>query len=258
MSSFKDLTGKRFGRLMVIKRAMNYKRYKEALWLCQCDCGNQTVVAAGHLRDGHTKSCGCLTTEKKVERNTTHGMSKTPIYNIWQLMRIRCNNPNNPGYRYYGDRGIRVCERWNDFENFLEDMGIPPNSDYSIDRIDNDGNYEPGNCRWANKFQQANNRRINRKIEFRGECLTIAQWARKIGVLDSTLRLRLSNGWSIEKTLTTPVEHDRHRTIKFRGETLTIAQWARKFRMHPSTLYYRLQKDWSIEKTLTTPVKKQA
>lgn len=145
----------KYGRLTVIEFADvkgGNKRY-----LCLCDCGNKKVIAGTSLRTGATKSCGCLNLEKKRTRDNVHGLHGTKIHKSWSAMIQRCTNPNNPKYYRYGGRGITVCERWKKFKNFLEDMGIPKQH-LSLDRIDNNGNYEPSNCRWASSLVQGNNR----------------------------------------------------------------------------------------------------
>jgi hypothetical protein len=138
--------------------------------------------------------------------STTHGMHRTPEYRAWQKMRQRCSNPKCQRYDRYGARGIRVCERWRSFEAFFEDMGHRPSPRHSLDRIDNDGNYEPGNCRWATRAEQNRNRGDNRLVTFGGLTMTVAEWARTVGVHVRTLYCRLANGWSIEDSLTKPVE----------------------------------------------------
>jgi hypothetical protein len=156
-----DLTGQRFGRWLVIERSSS------SSWRCVCDCGTERMLPTGTLRYGGTQSCGCLRRERALATNTMHGLRDRPVYRTWASMLQRCRNPNAPGYEYYGDRGITVCARWDpqqggSFSNFLADMGERPEG-MSIDRIDNDGNYEPGNCRWATQAQQIANRPKGRR-----------------------------------------------------------------------------------------------
>ncbi len=153
---FKDLTGLRFGRLTVL--GVVSRPAKRIAWHCRCDCGRFRTVRGSALTSGNTKGCGW---HRRATRETSppHGMSKTLIYGIWRTMLSRCRNPKFPTFKRYGARGVRVCERWYKFENFLSDMGPRPSDNHSLDRIDNAGNYEPGNVRWATKAEQNLNRR---------------------------------------------------------------------------------------------------
>jgi len=163
------------------------------------------------LRSGHTKSCGCLSGETTAIRNTTHGLSKNPLYGLWIKVKDRCSNQNCEDYKYYGARGIKVCDRWlNSFPNFLADMGPRPSRSHSIDRINTNGNYEPGNCRWATPLQQNSNRRNSRLFEHGGKSLTLQQWSIEVGVRLGTIASRIDNGWSIEEALTIPVGTPRY------------------------------------------------
>jgi len=147
--------GQKYNRLLTIKFVLMDSRYHKARWKFRCDCGSEIITFANVVRSGKTKSCGCIGTEAKIK----HGRAGTSIYTTWNNIRRRCRNKES---KYYGARGITVCDRWYKFENFLEDMGEHPGNGFSIDRIDNDGNYEPGNCRWATVQQQANNKRNSR------------------------------------------------------------------------------------------------
>lgn len=151
-----DLTGMRFGRLEVIKRGENIGR--SAAFECRCDCGTMLTARAASLRNGDTASCGCYRAEKMAEKQRKHGHFGSRTYNSWASMLSRCRDKNKPAYARYGAIGITVCERWEKFENFLADMGERPEG-CSIDRIDNDKGYEPGNCRWATPIQQRRNQR---------------------------------------------------------------------------------------------------
>ncbi len=215
-TAVKNLANQRFGKLVAIERADN--RRKRTFWRCQCDCGVICDKATKELLNGDTRSCGCLKLEKLAERSTTHGCAaagdETPEYRVWKTMLSRCYNQNFPKYATYGARGITVCERWRyDFAAFLEDMGPRPSPRHSIDRIDNDGNYEPGNCRWASLEEQANNRRNNTMLTHDGQTLTIAQWSRETGISYTALVQRIANGWTTEHALTQAVQKKKRKNI---------------------------------------------
>lgn len=208
------MSGMVFGRLTVISQVEN--KGKDVSWLCRCQCGSSIDVRGHALRTGNTSSCGCLHKEQLITRNkkaqskgrTTHGMSQTRTFRIWADMRKRCENPRSTHYHNYGGRGITVCERWGRFEHFLEDMREAP-EDRTLDRIDVNGNYEPGNCRWATIAQQARNKRTNRIISFNGRAMCLADWAQSLNMSICTLHTRLADGWTVEQALTIPIEKGR-------------------------------------------------
>jgi len=185
---------------------------------------------------------------KRTHGNQTHGMSSSPEYRAWRTMISRCKNPNASAYKNYGGRGISVCQRWvESFENFLSDMGRRP-SGLSIDRINNDGNYEPGNCRWATRTEQARNSRMAKPLTFRGETMCFSAWAERTGIHWLTLYKRIKRGWSVEKALVTPRDNPVRyatmttcRRIEFRGETLTLSQWARRLGITKQSLASRIK-----------------
>lgn len=198
--------GTPFGKLTVDSLS-SVIRNRSVVW-CKCECGSRTIVRVNSLLTENTKSCGCTRHQKLLDRNTKHGAScrrhVTPEYRTWAMMCKRCNDSDNPLHKNYGGRGISVCDRWNEsFENFLADMGPRPSYEMSIDRINVNGNYEPGNCRWATDKEQANNTRRNRRITFNGLTLTLNEWAVKIGIGASGLHARLAR-MPMEKALTMP------------------------------------------------------
>jgi hypothetical protein len=195
------MTGKRFGRLVALRRTDNKGRQTQ--WLCRCDCGTVRPVLGSLLRGGLTTSCGCFMRETTGAINRTHGRSKTRTYKIWKGMRGRCQCPSNTRWAYYGGRGITVDPRWDNYDAFLEDMGeCPPGK--SLERIDNSRGYGPDNCRWATLKEQARNQRTNRMIECRGEKKCLAEWCEITGLHHSVIRSRLRLGWSVEDALFKP------------------------------------------------------
>lgn len=201
-NGFKDLLGKRFARLTVISHAGRVKR--KTRWLCVCECGNEIETTADSLQRGDAKSCGCLHREAVGTAARTHGRSGTPEHSIWKAMIRRCYNQNVKEYFRYGGRGIVVCERWRSFENFLADMGERPSAEHSIDRKDNNGNYEPGNCRWATRKQQGRNKRNNYLLTVNGVTKTLPEWAEITGKPYVLLQQRFLKGWPHERIVNEP------------------------------------------------------
>jgi hypothetical protein len=192
----------KYGRLTVISEPFYTPTNSHAKVLCECECGKQTAVFVYNLKNGHTFSCGCLNIEKLSERFTKHGYVGTPTYNTWRTMKERCTNPSN---KIYSNRGISVCDRWKKFKFFLADMGERP-AGCQLDRIDNNGNYEPINCRWVTPKEQQRNRRNNILWAHNGKTQCMAQWEEETGISIKTLWDRVyKHGWTIDKALTQPI-----------------------------------------------------
>lgn len=208
MSKRTDRTGNRFGRLVVV-RFVGVGKNWAGIWECKCDCGNTVEVLYNNLHTGTTKSCGCLKIEKTIKRSTKHGMTGghghyTRIYRIWLNMRRRCLSKKCQDYHYYGGRGITICPEWDDYAVFHSWAYANGYTDsLTLERIDNDGNYEPSNCKWATRKEQARNTRQNHYITYNDKTLTLMEWSEILGIHWGTLLGRLRRGWSIEKTLTT-------------------------------------------------------
>lgn len=206
-----ELAGQRFGRLVVIEHVPHPATASH--WLCRCDCGVRKTVRNDALKSGRQISCGCHRREKIREAVSSHGLSHHPEHGIWRSMLDRCHNPKSRGWKDYGGRGIRVCDRWRfgeggqgGFELFIADMGFRPSLNMSLDRIHNDGPYAPGNVRWATRVVQANNKRSNRVVIYRSQELTLAQAVRAAGsvVTAQAAAYRLSKKWSVEDAVEKP------------------------------------------------------
>lgn len=211
-----DLSGQKFGRLTVLKRAEN--KGKQTAWTCKCDCGNTTVVSACNLKSGHTHSCGCLWDEVvptvNNELNTRHGETNTKLHKAWRNMRYRCFTPSCEAYGNYGGRGITVCAEWESYEAFRDwSLNNGFGEGLSLDRIDNDGDYCPENCRWVSMKVQQNNRRVNHCITFNGATRTIGEWATVTGIGWTTIKERLKRGWSIGDALTKTPQKRRNASL---------------------------------------------
>lgn len=195
----KDLSGERFGRLVAVSLVERDKD-RNHKWLFRCDCGAEKVIRVNLVKQGKTSSCGCLFSEMMAARNTKHGLSKDnpKEYRSWKDMRSRCKNPNDTDFANYGGRGIKVCPEWSDFSAFFSDMGSRPDG-FTLDRIDVNGDYSAGNCRWASAPTQARNKRNNNNIEIGGITKTLTEWCREYGVERSKVSYRLAHGWSVEE-----------------------------------------------------------
>lgn len=186
---------------------------------------------------------------------TTHGMSNSPEYLAWLNMRSRCNNPNDREYPRYGARGITVAPEWeHSFEKFYADMGDKPGPEFSLERIENNDGYRPGNCRWATDIEQARNRSNNRRVEHNGVMKTLAQLRDESNIDDRLIWQRLENGWTVDQAIQPPADQKRY---IFQGESLTLDEWAARLNVSYITLYMRIEgRGWSLERALTQPFRK--
>jgi len=256
-----DLTGRVVGRWTVVARVEN-DAVGGAVWLCRCECGVEKRIRGLVLRDGRSRSCGCLRVDTTVARSTKHGFAPSgrqpPTYHSWLGMKARCTNPKHKSYPDYGGRGIKVCERWMAFENFYADMGEKP-ARTSLERANNEGNYEPGNCYWASPTQQANNMRSNRVIAFRGVSRNLGEWAATLRISKTTLAERLSK-WPIARALsvknTPPSKRARNRLLTWNGETMNLTEWAKRQGLTLRVLHYRVSRGWTTERALSTPMRR--
>ncbi len=207
MMPVKNRVGVRFGRLIVLERADNYVApggHVGTRWKCACDCGEITIVHAVNLRRG-TTSCGCVQAQSRFTANRIHGESGSEEYGVWTGIASRCTNPRLKGFKDYGARGIRLCERWLDFRNFLSDMGRRPSPKHSIERVNNEGHYEPGNCVWATSEEQALNKRTTLTVSFRGLRKPLFLWAKELGLNYGLVWRRIvKSGWTVEAAFSQP------------------------------------------------------
>ena len=205
-----DLTGQTFGRLTVIKRAGSDKHGRPK-WKCQCSCGNTVIVVGRNLRTKNSKSCGCLRNEHIKKLKFTHGKCNSPEYLSWAGMIKRCNNPNNKSFKDYGGRGLKIYPQWKkSFSDFYKYIGPKPTPKHTIERINNNLGYFPGNIRWATTKEQNNNRRSNHDITFNNQTMNLTQWAATLGIKRSTLNSRIViMGWPIEDAFCKPIRHHK-------------------------------------------------
>lgn len=215
-SSCKDFQAEKYGRLTTIEEVVWIQdaKYRRAYQQCVCSCGTLRLYRLSSLKSGDTQSCGCLMRERSSTANGRHRRCRTPEYRAWGSMLARCHNTNHRFFRHYGGRGIVICERWlgtTGFSHFLEDIGARPSPKHSLDRIDNNGNYEPSNCRWATRKEQANNKRSCRMVTIEGTTDTLSNWCRKQGISYNCVQARLRLGWDMVIALTKPVApHKKH------------------------------------------------
>lgn len=250
----KDLRGHRFGRLVAIEPRRVRGRCG---WLCKCDCGKETEATTSDLTCGNTSSCGCYRSELNRKRFVKHGeANKSRLYDIWVGMRQRCSNSNVDKGNRYVNRGIRVCESWNNsFEEFRDWAYASGYSDeLTIDRIDVNGNYEPSNCRWATYKQQARNTTQNRVETYKGITAPLSELCEKFGKDYFLVNCRIQQGWSFIDAMELPRGSEtrkRHHYLTFRGETKTLTQFAKELGFKRSIIGERLKRGWSVEEALT-------
>jgi hypothetical protein len=238
-----EMVGMVCGRFTVIKRAEKNKG-NDCAWVCACECGNICEVSGSALRTGKIKSCGCYRRDMK----TTHGKRKSRIYDIWAGMIDRCENKNNKFYYRYGGRGIKISEGFREFGTFYAVVGDPP-AGLSLDRIDNDGNYEEGNVRWATQKEQCRNTSRNKIIEHNGESKSMVEWGDNMGESGSLIFARIKRGWSESDAVSLP----KRGTIEYKGEKMNIRKWAEKTGISEKTISTRIQRGWTTEDALTKP-----
>ena len=194
-----DLTGQKFGRLTVI--SFSHMDISISKWLCKCECGTERILIGSSLKNGTTKSCGCLRKERITSSLTIHDKSRTSIHNLWVAMRQKCDNKNNKYYVDNGGRGIKVCDRWHIFENFYEDMGDKPTDIHMLSRLDNNGDFSSDNCKWISLEEHVKNRKNRRELNFDSKIHSIAEWSIISGTRPTTIQARLKRGWSHEEAV---------------------------------------------------------
>lgn len=250
----------RFGRLTVIGEAppLEWKGKEFRRALCFCDCGTERHVDPAKLRTGQTVSCGCYAAQRASQNNRTHGMSRSSVYHIWSSMKARCDHPSTRNFADYGGRGISVCDRWRDsFEAFYEDMGPRPTPQHSIDRIDVNGNYEPGNCRWATRLEQGSNKRNNRLVEVRGQVMTLAEACRLSPLGRNSILARIEGGMSAEDALSLPPDKSQgsrrksnNRYVDFGGKRMLLIEVCEQMGVEPSHLRYHIGQGRSADEAV--------
>jgi len=246
----KDLVGLQFGRLTVISQTPNDRPYRVSLWNCQCVCGNSRVVQRSALVCGVQVSCGCFMRMRVKETHTTHGLHRHSAYGTWKAMIDRCYNPDSKDFKDYGGRGIQVCDEWRDLAGFVAGMG-PKEKGQSIDRLDENGDYEPGNCRWTDALGQGEHKRNNAIITRLGSQRHIASVWREAGIKESTFYNRLNAGMTPDEAASLPVRK-HNATAVIEGQERTLVEWAKIAGVDSATMRNRV-KAGIVGKALLAP-----
>lgn len=253
MTNFKDITGRKFGRLTALK--IHLEEGKRTQWLCKCECGNEKLIPLSSLSSGKGKSCGCLRKELTGEKFRKHGLINTTLYNTWLNMRDRCRNKKSPSYKNYGARGIDVCAEWDDYKKFYEwALNNGYKKSLTIDRIDNDKGYYPENCRWATKETQANNTTKNVRTEIDGVERTLSEHARFYKINYFTIHYRYEKGIRGIDLVSKPAR--KKIIITINGEQKSLKAWSEHFGINYGTAQWRYKAGLRGEE-LFKPVKNQ-
>ena len=244
-----NMEGKRYGNIVAV-RECGKASSGDLTWLFKCDCGNELVANGYNARSGKLISCKKCSAERIRLASVKHGKSETPEFSTWTDIQTRCYNKNTKAFKDYGGRGITVCSKWlESFDNFLSDMGNKPSKSHSIDRINNNGNYEPNNCRWATIETQANNKRNNRKLTINGITKNMSEWAKEYNLSSTAILLRIRRGVSGEGLI---AKSKLYGSLTFNGVTDTLRGWESRTGIKQSTIATRINKyNWPIEKALT-------
>ena len=251
MSYKMDLTGQKINGILVLKKIGVNKRHK-SIFLCKCFCGNEFICIGSNLKNGNTGSCGCLA--KKVSRNNglknrKHNLTNTRLFNIWHNMKQRCFDKNCKSYKYYGNRGIIMCKDWKD--NFINFYNWSVNNGYdnnlSIDRIDNNRNYEPSNCRWVNNKVQANNRRSNHIIEYNNQKHTLKEWSEILNIDYDKLKSKIRYQ-DLDGIINNNYLYKNKKYITYKNITKTVKEWSKILNISYSCLSARIRRNWDLDK----------
>lgn len=252
-----DMTGQHYGRYTVLEYIGQNKDHK-AVWKCRCECGTIKNVSGKDLRSGNTKSCGCYNRDKAMQNpalwKPKHGLSKHPLHQVWSDIKTRCYNKKDRSYKWYGARGIKLCDVWMDFKAFYEwSIKNGYENGLTLDRINPNGNYSPDNCRWVGMKIQQNNRRNNKMLNINGVSKTMSEWADEYDVNYRLVKSRIRAGWTPEKALSQRKQDIK--TITIGEETKTINEWSKISGVNKTTIADRYNHGWEPRDAVFSPVK---